>query len=104
MTNPFDGIYTCTRAGYFYLGHFRAGFLEVLLEAEGRGVTFNPNLNDPFNLFSLFQVFGLDPEDGKYINDIEGRKCRVELDKDRRVKKIYHISNDKIFYEVRKST
>lgn len=94
----------CTRAGYFYLGHYRAGFLEVLLESysHGIGVSFNPKINDTFNMYSLFKVFGLDPEDGKYINELEGRRCRVEFDKNNRVSKVFHLTNDKIFYEVKR--
>lgn len=96
---------TCTKAGYFYLGHFRQGWLEVLLETDHSGVSFNPNIKEPFELFKLFEVFGVDPEDGKYINDIEGRKCLVEFDENDRVKAIYNCYlPERYSYEVRKST
>lgn len=90
----------CTRAGYFYLGHYRSGFLEILLETDHSGVSFNPRIDDTYSMFKLFEVFGLNPEDGKYLNELIGRKCRVEFDKNRKVRRIYHITNDKIFYEV----
>ena len=92
----------CTRAGYFYLGHYRSGFLEILLETDHSGVSFNPRMNDAFSMYSLFEVFGLNPEDGRYLNELIGRKCRVEFDKNDRVSKVYHLTNDKIFYEVRR--
>ena len=92
--------FTCTKSGYFYLGHYRAGFLQVLLETDHSGVSFYPRIDDTYSMFRLFEVFGIDPEDGKYINELEGRKCRVIFTEDRKVKRIYHATNNKIFYEV----
>lgn len=85
-----------TNAGYKYIGHYRTGYPEIVLEGRGCGVSIGPK--DEFNLFDLFLCFGVDPEDGKFLNDLIGKYCRVTFDEIGRVKQIQHIVNDSIWW------
>lgn len=89
-------------AGYYYIGHYRRAELRIILEGDHCGVEVNPRLSDEFNLYELFKVFDIDPEDGKYLHEIEGKYCRVIFDKDRRVKALQHLTNDYIIWYVNK--
>lgn len=85
-----------TRAGYKYIGHYHRGYLEIVLEGGCCGVSICPK--DEFGLFDLFLCFGIDPEDGRWINDLVGEYCRVVFDEQGRVKMIKHIVDDKPFW------
>lgn len=86
-----------TQAGYRYIGHYHTGQLEIVLEGNCCGVSICPK--DEFKLFDLFLCFGIDPEDGKYLNDLVGKYCRVMFDENRRVKMIKHIVGDRWWSE-----
>ena len=85
-----------TQAGYKYVGHYRRGHLEIVLEGGGLGGSITPK--NEFDLFDLFLCFGIDPEDGKWMNDIVGKYCRVQLYDDGKLKMIKHIVNDEIWW------
>lgn len=85
-----------TKAGYKYIGHFGRGFLEIVLENEGCGVSITPK--DEFKLYELFKCFDIDAEDGKWLHDLEGKVCRVTFGEDRKVKMIQHILNDSCWW------
>ena len=82
-----------SEAGYKYIGHYRQGRIEIILEGSGCGVSVQPK--NEFDLFDLFLCFGLDPEDGKWLHEIVGRYCRVTFDDTGRARMIQHIVNDK---------
>lgn len=83
-----------TKAGYKYIGHFRCGCIEIILENGGCGVGIEPK--NEFDLFDLFLCFGIDPEDGKWLNEIVGKYCRVTFDEQGKVRMIQHITNDNL--------
>lgn len=83
-----------TEAGYKYIGHYRRGVLEILLEDDCSGVAVQ--LKDEFSLYDLFMCFGIDAENGKWLHDLEGKFCRVHFDNNGNVKMITHIISDKI--------
>lgn len=83
-----------TKAGYKYVGHYRAGCIEIILEGGCSGICVQPK--NEFNLFDLFLCFGIDPEDGKWLNDLVGKYCRVTFDDDGKVRMIQHIVNDNL--------
>ena len=85
-----------TRAGYKYIGHYRRGSLEIVLEGSSCGVSINPQ--NEFSLYDLFLCFGVDPENGKWLNELIGKYCRVILDEDGYVRMIQHIVNDKLWW------
>lgn len=85
-----------TRAGYKYFGHYRTGGLEIVLEGGSCGVSVNPE--DEFALYDLFLCFGVDPEDGKWLNELIGKYCRVTFDENGYVRMIQHIVNDKLWW------
>lgn len=89
-----------SNAGYFYIGHYRGGRLSIILEGGGLGVGVNPKLSKPFDIYELFKVFDIDPEDGKYLQEIEGRYCRVLFDKDGKVAALQHLIKDNIIWYV----
>ena len=85
-----------THAGYKYVGHYRRGYLEIILQSPGCGVSVNPS--DPFSMYDLFSVFGIDAEDGVWMEKLVGRYCRVHFDKEGYVEKLQHITNDNIVW------
>ena len=89
-----------SRAGCFYIGHYRWAELRIILESDGVGVEVNPKFSKQFNMYDLFRVFDIDPEDGKYLQEIEGKYCRVIFDKDRRVAALQHLTKDSIIWYV----
>ena len=89
-----------SNAGYFYVGHYRFGELRIILEGHGAGVEVNPKLSKNFDLFELFEVFDVDPEDGKYLQEIEGKYCRVLFDEQRKVAALQHLTKDNIIWYV----
>ena len=91
-----------THAGYFYIGHYRFSELRIILEDGGGAVEVNPKLSNTFDLFELFEVFDIDPEDGKYLQEIEGKYCRVIFDEQRKVAALQHLTKDSIIWEVEK--
>lgn len=87
-----------TRAGYRYIGHFRRGQLEIVLQSPNSGCTVYPK--DPFDFVNLFLVFDIDSEDGVMLEAIKGKPCRVIFDEDGCAVKLQHIVNDRIVWEV----
>lgn len=87
-----------TLAGYNYIGHFRRGELKIILEAGGMGCYVNPK--DEFNMFELFRVFDIDPEDGKMLESLTGKYCRVHFDGQGYPKMLQHLTNDNIIWKV----
>ena len=85
-----------TNAGYKYVGHYRSGWIEIILEGGCSGVSVRPR--STFDLFDLFMCFGDDPEDGKWLHDIVGKVCRVTFDEQGKVKMIQHIVNDNLYW------
>ena len=85
-----------THAGYKYIGHFRCGYLEIVLENHGCGVSVNPK--DTFSMYDLFSVFGICAEDGVWLEKLVGKYCRVHFSKDGYVEKLQHITNDNIVW------
>lgn len=89
-----------SNAGYFYIGHYRGGYLRIILVGGGLGVEATPNISKPFDMYELFKVFDIDPEDGKYLQEIEGKYCRVLFDKDGKVAALQHLIKDNIIWYV----
>ncbi len=85
-----------TNAGYKYVGHYRSGWIEIILEGGCRGVSVQPK--SAFDLFDLFMCFAIDPEDGKWLHDLVGKYCRVTFDEHGKVRMIRHIVNDNLFW------
>lgn len=88
-----------TKAGYQYIGHFRRGQLQIVLESPHSGCDVNPK--DEFNLVKLFLVFGIDSEDGVMLESIKGKPCRVIFDDDGCPVMLQHIVEDRITWEVK---
>ena len=82
------------KAGYKYIGHYHRGYIEIILEGGCCGCGIEPT--DEFSLFDLFLCFGIDPEDGRWLNDIVGKYCRVTFDEQGKVRMIRHIINDNL--------
>ena len=89
-----------SRAGYFYIGHYRWAELRIILENNGIGVEVNPKLSEQFDMFDLFRVFDIDPEDGKYLQEIEGKYCRVIFGEGKRVAALQHLIKDNVIWHV----
>lgn len=89
-----------THAGYKYVGHFRCGYLEIILESHGCGVSVNPE--DTFSMYDLFSVFDICPEDGVWLDKLVGRYCRVHFDKDGHVEKLQHLVYDHIVWHTKR--
>lgn len=87
-------------AGYFYIGHYRMAQLRIILGGSGLGVEVEPKLLKQFDMYDLFRVFDIDPEDGKYLYEIEGKYCRVIFDKYNKVKALQHLTKDNIIWYV----
>ena len=83
-----------THAGYMYIGHYRQGRIEIILESGGCAVSVYPT--SEFDLFDLFVCLGIDPEDGSWVHDLVGKYCRVTFDEEGKVKMIQHIINDNL--------
>lgn len=81
-----------TFAGYKYCGHYRRGYLEIVLEGSGCGVTTHPSCE--FDLVDLFSVFDIDCEDPTSLNAIQGKYCRAYFDELDNVVQLRHIVND----------
>lgn len=90
-----------THAGYKYIGHYRAGYLEIILEGSCLGVSVKPK--DTFEMFNLFRVFGIDAEDGVWFEKLVGRHCRVHFARGGYVTKLQHITNDNIAWNAEES-
>jgi acyl carrier protein len=88
-----------TAAGYKYVGHYRKGYLQIVLETAFSGCCIYPK--DEFGLMDLFAVFGIDAEDGVMLHDIIGKSCKVEFDDEGRPVKLYNLDNEKIVYAVK---
>ena len=88
-----------TLAGYNYIGHFRKGELKIILETGGMGCFVNPK--DEFNMYELFRVFDIDPEDGKMLESLTGKYCRVHFDEQGYPKALQHLTRDNIIWKVR---
>ena len=92
-----------TCAGYYFMGHYKMAPLRIVLEGGSIVVEVNPKMQDLFDdLGELFRVFDIDSEDEKYLQDIEGKYCRVIFSEDRRVKALQHITQDNIIWYVNK--
>lgn len=89
-----------SNAGYYYIGHYRLGELSIILVGGGLGVEVKPNISNPFDMYELFKVFDIDPETGKYLQEIEGKYCRVWFDKDGKVAALQHLVKDNIIWYV----
>lgn len=87
-----------SRAGFNYTGHFRKGELKIILEAGGIGCFVRPK--DEFNMYNLFKVFNIDPEDGAMLESLQGYYCRVHFDEKRYPIMLQHITEDHIIWEV----
>ena len=83
-----------THAGYKYIGHYRRGYLEIVLESGSCGCGIEPK--NEFDLVDLFLCFGVDSEDGRWLSDIVGKYCRVTFDEEGKVRMIRHIINDNV--------
>ena len=81
-------------AGYKYYGHFRKGELTIIFEGGGCCCSVKPK--DDFNLYNLFKCFDIDCEDGKYVENIVGKYCRVHFDDKGYPIMIQHITKDNI--------
>lgn len=90
-----------THAGYKYVGHFRVGYLEIILESHCCGVSINPK--DTFTMYNLFSVFDICAEDGVWIERLVGKYCRVHFDEKGCVTKLQHLTNDNIVWENERS-
>lgn len=89
------------RAGYYYIGHYRWAELKIILECSGLAVVVCPRLcSDEFSLFDLFKVFDIDPEDGEYLQAIEGEYCRVIFNEKGKVTALQHLTKDNIIWHV----
>lgn len=97
MTNKISNM-KVSRAGYFYIGHYRWAELRIILENDSVGVEVNPKLSGECDMYSLFRVFDIDPEDGKYLYEIEGKYCRVLFDENKRVTALQHLTKDNIIW------
>lgn len=86
------------KAGYKYIGHFRRGQLEIVLQSSHAGCTVYPK--DPFDFVNLFLVFDIDSEDGVMLESIKGKPCRVIFDEDGCAVKLQHIVQDSLVWEV----
>lgn len=89
-----------SHAGYFYIGHYCHAELKIILVGGGFGVEVNLKLSKSFDMYELFKVFDINPEDGKYLQEIEGKYCRVWFDKDRKVAALQHLTKDNIIWYV----
>lgn len=91
---------TVSTAGWKYVGHYRCGFIDVILSTGNTAIYVQPR--NTFYLFDFFQCFGIDPEDGKHIEELKGKKCRAYIDKQtRRLIKIKHLYRDDIEWKVK---
>ena len=85
-----------TKAGYKYIGHCRTGYLEIALEGSHCGASIF--LTDAYKLYDLFRCFEVNPEDGKWLHDLEGKYCRVTFDEDGSVRMVEHLTNSNIWW------
>jgi len=90
-----------THAGYKYIGHFRRGHLQIELEGNHCGCCVT--LENEFDLVDLFGCFGIDAEDGRWLNDLVGKCCRVTFNENDKVAMIQHIVNDKLCWRNEKA-
>lgn len=87
-------------AGYKYVGHYRCGFIDIIIRSGNTAIWLQPD--NHFYLFDFFLCFGIDPEDGKHIEDLKGKKCRAYIDKQTgRLVKIKHLYRDDIEWKVK---
>lgn len=85
-------------AGYKYIGHYRTGGPFIELENHAIGLSFSVG---KFELLDLFNVFGVDCENGAYLNELQGRVCLVEIDDHGNATKLVSVTNDKFTYSLK---
>lgn len=73
------------RAGARFIGHSNSLSIELLLE------TFCINLQVSKLHGVLTEVFGVDPEDGYWVEDLKGKYCRVHIE-DSKIIALQHIT------------
>jgi len=91
-----------TFAGYKYCGHYRRGYLEIVLEGSGCGVTIHPSRE--FDLVDLFSVFDIGCEDPTPLNTLQGKYCRACFDESDNVVQLRHLVSDNICWKVKGAT
>lgn len=79
---------TVKKAGYYHIGHFNQGRLEIMFNCAGIYIKNTDDLND------LFYVFGIDSENGKYLQELEGKSCIMYSDKDNKIRALKHLSRE----------
>jgi hypothetical protein len=90
--------YEVLSADYVYCAHYR--YAEIRLLFENCCININPSHgNNLFNLYDLFNVFGIDSEDGVGISKITGKYCRIVCNGDK-ITEIRHITDNSKVYEI----
>ena len=84
-----------SKAGYHFIGHYGVGELRITFE----NVSMTVKQNQIKDLYKLFVIFDIDSEDGSYLQEIEGKYCRLEYDKEMYLIKVGHIVKE-IWFDV----
>lgn len=77
------------KAGFYYVGHYGVG--ELRIDFSNCRIVIN-NRRKIYDL--LDKIFDIDCEDGVYLQDIEGKYCRIITDDTFTVIGIQHIIRD----------
>ena len=64
------------KAGYYFVGHFNAGYLRLVFDDCEIKISVEKK-NEIFNL--LEKIFEIDAEDGCWFEQITGKYCRLVL-------------------------
>lgn len=89
-------------AGYYFIGLYCLAPLRIILEGGGFEVEVNPKFFDSSDMYELFQVFDIDYDDTKCLQDIVRKCCRVCFDENRRVVALQHLTKDNIIWYVKR--
>lgn len=84
-----------TKAGYNFIGHYRIGELKIIFEDVAMKIS-KEQIRD---LYKFFKIFDIESEDGAYLQEIEGRYCRLEYDAEMYLARVGHITKD-IWFDV----
>lgn len=89
------------KCGIFYIPHLRSSELRI----EGSNFIFKIPLGqlESDDIEKIFLIFDLDKEDGHFIDEIEGKLCRLvsESEHPHRRTGLMHILNDKVFWIIK---
>lgn len=78
-------------AGYFYVGHFGIGELQIDFNNCRITIPFEKQ----YKIFDLLaDIFEIDSEDGVYLHSIKGKYCRIIVDDNFKIQALQHIVKD----------